>query len=146
MLLIPGACISQGFINKSKTQVRKILERQVKLNDTLKIDLIESDSNMVYSIHDPKLQPMDFIYQFDDKAKCNSETIIAYCDSCYLKFLNNVLAKEKYGWIRLNGNQYASKFSERLLLEILTKDSTYSFRLVRTNWTKTLYRMLLEGQ
>jgi hypothetical protein len=146
ILLFPFTCFSQGFINKSKTQVRKILERQIKLNDTLNIDLIESDSTIVYSIRDPKLQPMEFIYHFDNKKKCNTETIVAYCDSCYTKFLNNVLAKEKYGWIRLNGNQYASKYSERLLLELLTKDSGFSFRLVRTNWTKTLYRMLLEGQ
>ena len=145
-VLVTYSGISQGFINKNRAQVKKELLRQKALTNGLNIQVIDTDTTIAYLIRDANHQPADFIYYFDPAGKCNQEKVIASCDSCYQKFLKNTLEKKKYGWIHINGNQYASNFKSKRLLEEANDKSDHSYRILRTSWTKKLYKILLEGR
>ncbi len=145
LLLLPFSVISQVYIDKNRSEVKMKLEQQISANNNLDIKLLESDTTLVYSIHDPKVQQADFIYQFDHDGKCNSEKVIASCDSCYQKFLQAALSRKEYGWIKINSNQYASKYSAKMMIDIPPENKQFSFRILRTNWSKKLYKILMKG-
>ena len=48
--LLPVTCFSQNFIGKSKTQVKKNLQRQIVKNDSLTITLTDNDSLIIYAV------------------------------------------------------------------------------------------------
>lgn len=102
----------------------------------------DMDSAFVIAYKDQSLQPVVFIYGFNKKGKCWSEKVIARCDSCFTKYLQGVLDQEKYGWKKINENQYVSKYSYRLMLEFPPENKDFSYVILRTDWTKELYRTL----
>ncbi len=142
LLSIPG--ISQTYINKSKSTVKKELAKFSVANNNLKTILTETDSFIVFLIRDPRTRNADFIYGFDQSGKCSSEKTMAGCDSCQANFLRNVLNQKKYEWVKINENQYVSKFSEKLMIELPENDKDYSFIILRMDWSKILYDMLLK--
>ena len=141
LFFLPFAANSQMYINKSREWVKKKLERHMTTYDNLSTRLQETDSSLHLLFRGPKTQPADFIYNFDQFGKCNSEKVIAYCDSCFQKFLQAALAGKKYGWRKINGNQYISKYNARMLLETRPEKTDFSFRIIRTSWTRKLYRL-----
>lgn len=134
---------SQHFIGKSKTHVKKELGKKRDKNNTLTIILADNDSVLVYSYKDASLQPVDFIYGFDARGNCNMEKVKAGCDSCFRKYLQQVLQQKKFGWRKVNENQYVSNFPDRLLLEIPPENKDFSYTILRTEWTREVYNMLL---
>ncbi len=142
LLLIPAIGFSQQFIGKSKSQVKKELQHQIKKNDTLSIVLTENDSSLVCSVNDKKISPADFIYGFDKAGKCQSEKVIVGCDSCYKKFLQGVLTQKKYGWKKINENQYVSKYAAQMMIELPTDNKSFQYIILRTEWNKELYDMM----
>ncbi|MBL0068476.1 MAG: hypothetical protein KA428_09015 [Chitinophagaceae bacterium] len=142
LLLFPVIGFSQHFIGKSKPQVMKELQKQIVKNDSLTITLTDTDSGLVYSIKAQKVLPADFVYSFDNTGKCQSEKVIAGCDSCYKKFLQKVLAEKKYDWKKINENQYISKYESRMMIELPTDNKNYQYTILKTEWTKELYDIL----
>lgn len=141
-LLLPITGFSQNFIGKSKAQVKKELQQQVVKNDSLSITLTDKDSVLVYSIKDNKVSPADFIYGFDKSGKCQSEKVVAGCDSCFNKFLQTALGHKKYEWKKINENQYVSKYTAHMMIELPADGNDFSYTVLRTEWTKELYTML----
>lgn len=142
LLLFSFSCFSQNYINKTKAQVKKELNDYVSKNDTLNASISETDTAMVLSIKDLKTLPADFIYRFDKTGKCKSEKIMAGCDSCFTKYLQAALDRKKYGWKKINENQYVSSFAARILIELPADDKDFSFIILRTEWTKQMYDLL----
>ena len=142
LLLFPVIGFSQNFIGKSKTQVNKELQRQIVKNDSLEITLSDKGSTLLLSVKAGKVSPADFIYGFDKSGKCQSEKIIAGCDSCYNKFLQAALAIKKYGWKKINENQYVSKYTSRMMIELPAENKELTYTILRTEWTKEAYNML----
>lgn len=142
LLILPTTCFSQNFIGKSKSLTKKKLQTQILKNDSLDITLVDNDSVLIYSIKAGKTLPADFIYRFDKSGKCQLEKVIAGCDSCFNKFLKIVLEQKKYGWQKINENQYISKYSARMLLEVPPENKDFSYTILHTNWTKQLYNQL----
>ena len=143
-MFLPFAGISQTYINKSRSAVKKELARYSLANNNLKTSLTETDSSIIYLVRDPRTLKADFIYGFDRSGKCNSEKTITYCDSCKEKYLRTALNRKKYEWVKLNENQYVSKFSEKMMIELPMEDNDHSFIILRMDWTKILYDMLLK--
>jgi hypothetical protein len=140
-------CISspaQLYINKSWNEVKRELEKRVAKNDSLQTTLTETDTSLVFSFKDPKVLPSDFIYSFEGQGKCTRETIIAYCDSCYNKFLKNALSHKQFEWIKLSDRMYVSKYSKKLMLEIAANNKDHSFTIRRMKWNRSAYRALLK--
>jgi hypothetical protein len=142
LLLLPVAGYSQNFIGKSKVYVKKLLQKQISKNDSLDITLTDDDSVLRYSIKAGKTLPADFIYGFNISGKCRSEEIIAGCDSCFNKFLKNVLRQKKYEWKKINENQYVSKYTARMMIELPPENKYFSYTILKTDWNKDMYKLL----
>ncbi len=142
LLLLPLTGFSQNFIGKSKARVKKFLQREIVKNDSLTITLTDNDSVLLYSIKAGKTLPADFIYTFNRSGKCQSEKVIASCDSCFNKFLKKTLDQKLYEWKKINENQYVSKYAARRMIELLPANKDLSYTILRTDWNKELYRML----
>lgn len=92
-------------------------------------------------------QPVTFEYTFDSNKKCISEKVTAYCDSCYKKYLNELLSKKKFGWKRLNENQYISSYKWELMIELpVREEKSLFYDLLKVDWNRETYSMLLEGR
>lgn len=102
----------------------------------------DKDSTLVIAYKDQTVQPVVFIYTFNKKGRCWSEKIIAGCDSCFTKYLYGVLDQKKYGWKKINENQYVSNYVDRMMLEFPPENKDFSYVILRTAWTKELYRLL----
>ena len=141
--LLPFIGISQNFIGKSKAEVKKELQKQIQKNNDLTITLADKGTALTYSIKDAKSLPADFIYGFDKSGKSQSEKVIAYCDSCYTKYLKAALAEKKYEWKKINENQYISNYASRMMIELPAESNELVYTILRTEWTKVLYKTLL---
>ncbi|MBM3158755.1 MAG: hypothetical protein ACKO33_06960 [Bacteroidota bacterium] len=51
-----------------------------------------------------------------------------------------------YGWIRINENQWVSKFEDQLLVEVHEAEKGCRTQVHRTAWTKELYELLLKNE
>lgn len=142
VLLLPAFGQGQNFIGKSKKQVWKFLQKQVKRNDSLDIRMKDTGSQILFSIQPGKTQPGEFVYDFDGKNRCRSEKVTASCDSCFQKFLGQVLRQQRFGWEKINENQYISNFTSRRLIEISPEKNEYWYIILRSNWTRIQYELL----
>lgn len=142
LLLLPATGFSQNLIGRSKAQVKKILQKQILKNDSLDITLTDNDSLLIFSIKAGKTLPADFIYGFNKLGKCQSEKVIAGCDSCFNKFLKNVLYQKKYDWKKINENQYVSKYAARMMIELPPENKDFSYTILKTDWNKNMYKLL----
>lgn len=84
------------------------------------------------------------IYVFDEKGLCLTETTITRCDSCHDGYLKVVLDKKKYNWKKINENQYISRFEDNLMIELFPEGEIRSFSVLRTDFTRELYDLLLK--
>jgi len=142
LLLLPATVFSQNFIGRSKAQVKKFLQKQILKNDSLDITLTEDDPFLRYSIKAGKTLPADFVYGFNKSGKCQSEKIIALCDSCFNKFLTNILSEKRYQWKKINENQYVSKYGARMMIELPPENKDFSYTILKTDWNKEMYKLL----
>lgn len=143
--ILPLTVFCQGYINKSKKQVRRGLEKEVIKNDSLRILLEETDSTLIFSIKDSKVLPADFIYSFDESGKCNIEKKVAYCDSCFNKFLQASLNCKICKWKKLTEYLYISGYFNKMLLEI-SRNNDHSFLIRKMKWTRKVYKTLLTSK
>ena len=142
LLLLPAAGFSQNFIGKNKAWVKKYLQKQISKNDSITITLTDNDSALLYSIKAGKTLPADFIYGFNKSGKCQSEKIIAGCDSCFNKFLKNLLSEKRYEWKKINENQYVSKYAAQRMIELPPENNNFSYTILKTDWNKNMYKLL----
>lgn len=145
-LFIPSLAFSQKYFDKSKADVKKELEKYISANKNINPILSETDSTLTITVSETDGKSTRFIYGFDKAGdKCIIQRTVAGCDSCYKKYLKNLLDQKEYGWKKLNGNQYVSKFSSHLLLELPFESSEHTFTLFRASWTKELYDILIKN-
>ena len=135
---------AQMYINENRQWVKRELEKQASKNDSITVRISETDTSILYSFRDPKVRPADFLYIFDESAKCIEEKTIGYCDSCFNKFLGSALNRKQFQWTKINDRLYISKYSKKLMLEIPVNNKDHSFTIRRMKWTKGSYRTLLK--
>jgi hypothetical protein len=145
LFLFPSALFAQKYFDKSKAQVKKELGEYVIINKQFDPVITETDSSLVMTIKEEDAKPVRFIYGFDGQSgKCNSQRTEAGCDTCYKKYLQNLLDQKQYKWKKLNENQFISRFEDRLMLEVPVEDNIYTFTLFKTIWTKEFYDLLVQ--
>lgn len=143
IMLAPFSGSSQNFIGKTYKEVKKKLKRYQKSTDSFLVKITDSAEYIKMSVLGRDNNTADFVYGFDDKGKCKSEKVIAYCDSCYKKYLDAVLAEKKYGWKKINMNQYISSFEHHLMIELpVIEDKSLFYIILRTNWIKETYEIM----
>ncbi|MFZ1313068.1 MAG: hypothetical protein WAR38_09400 [Chitinophagaceae bacterium] len=130
---------AQEYINKKKGEVITMLKIKYQqtplsvLTDTVKMKLENTFA-----------MPFDYIFTFDKTGRCKSETIITRCDSCLTGLLQKVLDLKKFEWNKINENQNISKFEEKLMIELPAENYDHSFSILKVEWTKELYELLLK--
>lgn len=102
------------------------MQQQIIKSDSLTITLTDNDSVLLNSAKPGKFFPVDFIYSFNRSGKCQSEKVIAGCDSFFNKYLQAVLGQKKYEWKKINENQYLSKYITRMMIELPAETNNFS--------------------
>jgi hypothetical protein len=141
LISVSAAGFSQSLIN----DYRNIARRQVRnyaRQAHYKTILNEGDTSLSLLVRDSTVGRADFIYDFSKPGRygtCDRETVILCCDSCLRKFLNPVLATNRYRWVRINDSLYVSSFAKKRLLAVAVKDPFYSYIITRTHWNREEY-------
>lgn len=143
-LLFPFTGFSQQHINQNKATVKKELEQYLNDNAGINAKLSETDTSLVLMVTGGETEKSSFVYFFDKQGKCRSQKTTAGSDSSINKYLQDVLTQEKYKWRKINGNQYISSFEEKLLIETPADGKEFAFLIIRTDWSKILYDMMVE--
>lgn len=82
--------------------------------------------------------------KFDSTRICNLEIWFFNSESDLNAYLQQVLSDPKWGWKKLNENQYISDFAHQLTLEIPPENPDRQFSIIRSAWTRTLYDLLTQ--
>ena len=143
-MLITITCFSQGFINKSQEKVVKILSEDYK-NKSINFNLQQTDSTIILLVRDPKVQNLDIQFHFDKEGKCDRERYTLSCDSCYSKFLNGVLNKKEYNWVKVNEHTYSSKIAYKLLLSLEPR-IPFTYSIQRSALSKKGYKKMFRPE
>lgn len=145
LLVFPSLVFAQSHFEKNKAKVKSELEKYSIENISMDPVLTVTDSTLVLTVTEPGQHRIVFIYGFDGQTgECNAERTEADCSVCYKKYINKLLDQKTYKWKKLNENQYASRFEDRLLLESGLEENDYSFILFKTRWTKDFYELLIK--
>ena len=140
MICLPFVSFAQQHIGKTKAIVKKSLQLEAKkVPGAL---LSDSGTVLSYSLKQGTSSTVNFIYRFNKAEICISEQVTGQCDSCFKNQLNKVLADTKYGWKKINENQYASKFSEKMVIELPGNTEDNSYMILRTDWDEAMYKLL----
>jgi len=134
---------AQGYINSTKSASKKVF---VKYMDKQKYQatINETDSSLTFLLRDPKVQNLDIFLHFDDRGKCEWEVQSLSCDSCYQKYLNNILASDYYRWTQVDTNTYFAKSHKRLILTT-GLDKPFSFMTRRSTLTNNDYKQRIKN-
>lgn len=144
LFLLFGICMSQlslaqGYIDLTREKARKKLEKTKAHNSNMNILLHESDTTLSYLVRDSSVQNFDLLLFFDNKNRCYKEKKVLTCDSCYQKFLDNILSDKYYRWTKINNSTYYSRFPYRIILETRLAGE-YTLELKRSDMTGNEYR------
>jgi hypothetical protein len=142
-LLLPLNLFAQEHLGKSRTEVVSSLKKFVANNPSMEPKLNETDSTIDLTVKDPKFLTTSFSYTFDSTGTCVIEKVRSACDACRGYWLKAVLDKKDYDWKKINGNQYISKFTNQVLIEIPIEDKDYTFMMFKAQWSKEMYDMLI---
>jgi hypothetical protein len=145
LLFLPATGFSQLYINKTKSHVKQDLSKSISKNDSITSIITETDSTILMSVRGTGATEADHIYSFDNAGKCSAEKTITWCDSCFEKLLQPLLAEKKYQWKKINLNQYVARFSAGVFMEMQITGTIYSFTIFRINLTKEMYTSLFEN-
>ena len=108
--------------------------------------LQRSDSIVEYALHYSKNETEAVItarFHLTKNGKIRVQKISTDCLNCFRSYLDDILAQKKYKWKKVNGNQYVSGYSRRLLLET-DPESKPELMILKTSWSKRSYRILFE--
>jgi hypothetical protein len=136
-LLLFQSVLSQEWVGEDRDDLtRKFPEKNPNASLTQ-----STDSTMIFNLNVDSEEETTITFYFTKKDEVGMEETKSRCRQCLEMRLAAVLAKEKYRWRKINGNQYISRFSWKLLLEV-EPESGNSFRIIRTGWTRKSYRLL----
>lgn len=145
LLIASYPAIAQKYLDKTKTEITQSLKTKNKESKTPVQFSHDTAGTLTFPVQVPGRSAADLSLFFDEKDKCVAERITVKCDSCLAPWLNPVLATTNYKWTRINENQYVSDFNSRLMLELPPDGKKNSYKLMRMDWTKELYELLMKN-
>jgi hypothetical protein len=134
---------SQGYINSTKLASKKVFAKYTE-KQKYHATINETDSSLTFLLRDPKVQNLDIFLHFDKRGKCDSEFQTLSCDSCYHKYLHNILASKYHKWTQVNTNTYFSKSHSRLILTT-GLDKPFSFMVRRSTLPASEYKQIINN-
>ncbi|MBI3138443.1 MAG: hypothetical protein HYZ15_07655 [Sphingobacteriales bacterium] len=138
-----SAARAQDYINATHSTAETVLKKKYPAKKHHSPVTVSVDTIRVLW-KGPAGARTEYIYAFDDNHLCFSETIITHCDSCLTGYLQQVLDKKNFGWKKINENQYISRFADNLMIELSADEALHSFSVLRVDWTRELYDMLIK--
>ena len=126
---------AQHYIGMSFSEITKAFRQEKGSN-------VNTQDMLTFTYKDESAGNVQLKFRFDGFGKCFYEEYVTTCDSCARNLLNTILGKEKYGWKKINENQYVSKYREFLMIELPVEPEDHSFSIFRTEWNKDTYKML----
>lgn len=130
---------SQNYINLTKSKSRKNLEKFKLRYSDLNIIIQETDTTLSYLLRDTSVQNLDIVLSFDKNSKCYKEKFILTCDSCYQKFIANILSDKYYRWTKIDSSTYFARFPYRIICNKKT-DKDFAFDIRRSDLAGEEYR------
>lgn len=143
LLILPAISFGQRYMNFTRSAIRDSISVKIDKKDGYTTSINETINELTYTIKGPGSEQTDIIYSFDSLGKCMREKVIANCDTCIHSKLQSILGIESYKWKKINGNQYVSRFEDRLMIELSINKQEHSFYIHRMEWTQLLYDILL---
>lgn len=146
-IFVTGSSYAQTFIGKNPEKVMKMLNKYDAGSGFEKPVITRQDSSITMMVKGTGSIQTTFVYRFSrSSGKCISEQVKASCDSCYKKYLDDLLAQKKYHWKKINENQYVSSYSHRRLIELPVDPADFSYLILETGWTKKMYNLLMNKE
>jgi hypothetical protein len=142
LFIFPLFLSAQSKIGKTRDELKKELDTWKAGNASFFPKITEAGNTTTLSIKDPGYGAVRFVYTYDKNKVCTMEKTISINDSARTNYINGVLEQRGYEWKKLNGNQYVSKFSDKLMIEIPGSPKDHSFTIYKVDWTKEVYDML----
>ncbi len=139
VLSLTGSLSAQEFINMPYAKAEAALKKAYPASTTQPNVYPRKDSILVRVNNQTQL-----IYVFDEKGLCTTETTNTRCDSCHDGYLKIVLDKKKYNWKKINENQYISRFEDNMMIELFPEGEIRTFSILRADFTRELYELLLK--
>jgi len=136
---LAGPVSGQDFINMPYSKAEAALRKAYPGNGSQPDVYPRKDSILVRVSSHTQL-----IYVFDAKGLCMTETTNTRCDSCHDGYLNVILEKKKYGWKKINENQYISRFEDNMMIELFPEGEVRTISLLRADFTRELYDLLMK--
>lgn len=120
--------------------IRFAQKRDVKKDGRVVIE----DENRVLKclVRDERFQKLDNIYEFDENGKQIKYSVIAYCDSCFQKYLSKEVSSKVYQWQPLNDTTYISKYACKRYLKVYP--STFSFHILVHDLSRKAYNDIIK--
>jgi hypothetical protein len=142
--MYPLVCQSQHFISKNRNEIILQLKKQYIDNKESIISFSDSDTLLKMTVITPGQKNILFSFGFNNVGNCNVEKVTAYSDTSFTFYLNKVLLQQKFKWKKINENQYVSSFSKALMIELPADEKEFSFSILKTSFSKKLYKFLLQ--
>lgn len=139
LLLTSRPVNAQDFINMPKGKAEAVLRKAYPGSSSQPAVDTRNDSILVRVTNQTQ-----FIYVFDKKGLCITETVNTRCDSCHDGYLKIILDKPKYAWKKINENQYISRFEDNMMIELFPEGEIRTISVLRADFTRELYDLLLK--
>jgi hypothetical protein len=140
---------AQQFISLSKEDciktAWKIIGETAMTSKTLAYDkALSPPDTMSIAGFTGTAAPLRLHLKFDSSKQCNLEIWYFNSQSDLNTYLQQVLGDPKWGWKKLNENQYISDFAHQRTLEVPPENSAWQFSVIRSAWTRALYELLTQ--
>jgi len=143
LLLCTPVAFTQRFINMKQDRASRIIDKIYK--DSLATIATQQTGNSVaFQLRHSQRQNLDITLHFNNDGRCVKETYQLNCDSCYRKFVDHLLSKKKFGFVRA-GNQYYSGLPYKLVLTTHTP-AAFAYTVEKSTMPNREYRQLLKNK
>lgn len=147
LFFLPLIVVAQSPINKTKQQVIQQWKKNTDVAANCKTAVSETGDTLRARLGCAGATTYtQYNYIFDEKGKCKAMQVSSNSDSAAKAKLNAWLSNQSYHWQQVNENQYVSDFSSRLMIELPPVTSNFSFTVLRMEWTRELYDLLMKKE
>lgn len=141
--ILPLLAFSQLSIGKTKQDIQQEIKMTIKDYPAWQYQLSETDNSLTIVITSDKKSTLRYEYRLDSKDSCYQQKIITDSERAMKTKLDEVLSIKTYNWKKINENQYISNFESGLILEFPPENTEHSLIIIKMEWTKEFYELLL---
>jgi len=141
--ILPLFASAQLSLGETKQQIHQEIKQKLKEHTNSHHKLTETDSSLVLAITSANKSKVVYSYKFNANGYCSQQKITNDSDKAMQMQMDEILSVKKYNWKKINENQYISDFESGLILEFPPENTEHSLIIIKTEWTKEFYELLL---